>query len=71
MMANYFHCKKSDLIEITPMISSSTLTVQEQELLSHFRKLNETGKDKACEAIRDLTDIARYTEQVAEEKTGT
>lgn len=40
----------------------------EINLISDFRKLNSIGKEKACDAVRDLTEIARYTEPEEEEK---
>ena len=47
------------------------ISVIEAGLLADFRKLNSVGKERACDTVRDLTEIARYTEQPAEEKTGT
>lgn len=51
--------------------SPQNLSVLEIGILSDFRKLNSIGKEKACEAVRDLTEIARYTEPDEKEKTGT
>lgn len=47
------------------------LSVLEIGILSDFRKLNSAGKEKACDAVHDLTEIARYTEPDEKEKTGT
>ena len=47
------------------------LSVLEIGILSDFRKLNSAGKEKDCDAVRDLTEIARYTEPDEKEKTGT
>ncbi len=68
MMANYFSCKKSDLIERPSFVSEINLTNQEYELLNDFRVLNAIGKEKACTLIHDFTDIARYVEPIHEEK---
>ena len=51
--------------------SPQNLSVLEIGILSDFRKLNSIGKEKACDAVRDLTEISRYTEPEEKEKTGT
>lgn len=60
MMANYFGCKKSDLIESATLLLSSDLTKMEQELLFDFRQLNLEGQEKGCGYIHDLTEIPKY-----------
>lgn len=37
------------------------LLKDEEELLSTYRKLNKTGKEKALEYISDMTDLEKYT----------
>ena len=51
--------------------NKTVLSDQERKLITFFRKLNSVGKEKACDAVRDLTEIARYTEPDEKEKTGT
>ena len=43
--------------------SSRTLLPDESELLEDYQKLNVTGKNKARDAVKDLTKIADYTEK--------
>lgn len=40
-----------------------TLSTDEASLLDDYQKLNATGKKKAREDVRDLTEIPRYTEE--------
>lgn len=66
----------SDIFHISPCTlmgwaSGPLLDNTEADLISDFRKLNSAGKEKARETIRDLTEIARYTEPDEKEKTGT
>ena len=51
-----------------PIVQTSTLTPDEQELLSDYRNLNNIGKDKAKEYISDLNENIRYTNSGAEAK---
>lgn len=44
-------------------ILSRTLSPDEASLLDDYQKLNATGKKKAREDVRDLTEIPRYTEE--------
>lgn len=43
------------------------ITREEQTLLDDFRKLNAAGKERACAAVSDLTEIPKY--RVKEEST--
>ena len=66
----------SDIFHISPCAlmgwaSGPLLDNAEADLISDFRKLNSAGKEKARETVRDLTEIARYTEPDEKEKTGT
>jgi len=61
MMANYFGCKKSNLIERLSDQSDGRLTIQEQMLLSDFRLLNPVGQNRGSGYIHDLTKITEYT----------
>lgn len=38
-----------------------SLLKDEEELLSSYRKLNKSGKEKALEYISDMTDLEKYT----------
>ena len=38
-----------------------SLLKDEEELLSSYRKLNTSGKEKALEYISDMTDLEKYT----------
>lgn len=38
-----------------------SLLKDEKELLSSYRKLNKSGKEKALEYISDMTDLEKYT----------
>lgn len=38
-----------------------SLLKDEEELLSSYRKLNKSGKEKALEFISDMTDLEKYT----------
>ena len=46
------------------------LTEQEEDLVTSFRSLNENGREKAIERVKELLDVPRYreiTEKVKEE----
>ncbi len=58
MMANYFGCKKSDLIEKKNV--SNVLTPQERELLADFRSLNPQGKDAVSGLVKAYTLMEQY-----------
>lgn len=52
------------LPEDEPMISTDnteTYTAAENQLISNFRKLNSSGKEKASDYVEDLTTIDKYT----------
>jgi transcriptional regulator with XRE-family HTH domain len=44
------------------------ITDTEQALLNDFRKLNAAGKERACAAVSDLTEISKYTKTEENEK---
>ena len=44
-----------------PPKNQLTLTDQEQEFLTDFRKLNPVGKEKATDYVHDLTENSKYT----------
>ena len=60
MMANFFGCKKSELIESHFCRHSNNLSVVELALLSDFRSLNAGGQGKAAEYVNDLTGNPKY-----------
>lgn len=68
MMANYFGCKKSDLIERYPALHNGSLTIQEQELLDDFRRLNAEGKTAAATAVNNCTYNPNYRLEADKEK---
>ena len=47
-----------------PTTSKMALQCDEQKLLTHYRKLNDTGKAKAQEDVEDLTQIPKYTANI-------
>ena len=44
-----------------PSAASVSIEPDEEKLLSSYRKLNKTGKEKALEYISDMTDLEKYT----------
>ena len=44
-------------------LDQRALSPDEASLLDDYQKLNATGKKKAMEDVRDLTEIPRYTEE--------
>lgn len=42
------------------------ITNEEQMLLDDFRKLNAAGKERACTAVADLTEIPKYRTEKGE-----
>lgn len=46
-----------------PASSTVFLAPDEQALLSDYQRLNDTGKEKARDAVADLTEIPKYTEK--------
>ncbi|MBR2189287.1 MAG: helix-turn-helix transcriptional regulator [Eubacterium sp.] len=67
LLANYFHVSKADLVEEhhTPAASSHrTLSPDESSLLDDYQKLNDLGKRKACDAVKDLTKIDDYRKDI-------
>ena len=74
MMANFFNCKKSDLIESRFCCQSNRLSEVELGLIEDFRLLNPIGQEKAAGTVHDLTEIPRYradskTEEAPAEET--
>lgn len=82
LLANYFEIQKSDLVERKDM-NNSTISnekyleetvkkygISSIELLDNFSKLNELGKQKANDNLKDLTKINEYTEKKTELKDG-
>lgn len=65
LLANYFKIKKSDLIEDkkhnSNNIKTDELTTDENILIANYRKLNNSGKEKAMEYITDLSEQEKYT----------
>lgn len=41
--------------------TTETYTAAENQLISNFRKLNSSGKEKASDYVEDLTTIDKYT----------
>lgn len=68
MMANFFNCRKSDLIERYPELGDNKLTIPEQELLDWFRRLNEEGKEAAAIAVKNCTFNPEYRIDAEKEK---
>ena len=69
MMANYFHISKSDLVEDhsdsnifldNHSKSQRSLTPDESDLLGHYQKLNDYGKEEARKQVRNLTRLDEY-----------
>lgn len=56
MMANYFNCKKSNLIERLSDQLGDSLTIQEQQLLSDFRAIEESERVQALDFVRYLAE---------------
>jgi len=72
LLANYFGVQKADLVEdkeknINNQDISFDSTLKSKyglhsiELLTNFNKLNNLGKAKALENIKDLTEIQKYS----------
>ena len=70
MMANFFGCKKSDLIESETVSLSSVFTATEKELINNFRRLNTEGKKDAAKSVRNCTFNPDYRLDADKEKTG-
>lgn len=51
--------------------SDSLLSFDEMDLISDYRKLNSTGKEKAAEYVRDLSEQPKYTTPPAAKKVST
>lgn len=81
-LADYFNLSISSLIEdnieyeIYNKDSSFNNSIKEKygnlsiELLNNFNKLNELGKQKANDNVKDLTKINEYTEKKTELQNG-
>lgn len=72
LLANYFGIQKSDLVEDNSKRNSTNDFIQLKygssvlELLSYYDKLNDLGKSKALENMKDLSEITKYTEKKTE-----
>ncbi len=84
LLANYFCIQKSDLVEQRTNNASKISDDEYQKettlrygkdtlfLLENYNQLNEYGKQKANENVKDLTKILEYTEKkekLSEQKT--
>ena len=59
-----------DAPDLAPDFSSYTLTSVEESLVCSFRKLNDTGRQKALEYVSDLMENEKYTEDAAIQDAG-
>lgn len=61
-LARYFRINRSDLIEdhTGDPVPAPVPSPMEEELLEHFRLLNDAGKEKAVSYVSDLADIDKY-----------
>ena len=57
-MANYFQIRKSDLVEDRDIIGE--LTSAEQDMITDYRTLNDTGQQEASKRVHELTLIPSY-----------
>lgn len=64
-MASILECSPSYLMgwNDAPVDAVHVLAPDEQALLSDYQRLNDTGKEKARDAVADLTEIPKYTEK--------
>ncbi|MEG0798738.1 MAG: helix-turn-helix transcriptional regulator [Acidaminococcaceae bacterium] len=61
-ICTFFNINRSDLLEdAQDPTPAPTLPQAEENLLTDYRKLNNTGKRKAAEYVSDLTDTEKYT----------
>lgn len=60
----FFNIGRSDLMrdqdEKNPTSSDNRLTPEEEALVSNFRKLNKTGREKALDYASDLAEQEKY-----------
>lgn len=63
-VADYFNVSPEEMATINLNVYES-FTPAEIQMIKMFRALNIDGKKKALEALQDLTDIARYTEDTS------
>ncbi len=62
-LADYFHVLKSALLdEQSESADSNLLSSEEEVLLSDYRKLNKTGREKALDYVSDLAEQEKYTQ---------
>ena len=61
VIADYLNVSPSFIL--TGKEKTDDLSVEDEQLLSFFNTLNAVGRKTAIERVRELTEIARYTEQ--------
>lgn len=57
---NDFSSHPENWVQENPLTGEQT-PVKQTELLKHYNVLNELGKNKAIERIKELTEVPRYT----------
>ena len=64
LLQNMDSKEKVILSSSTPPLSAPTLPADEENLLTGYRQLNQTGKDKVMDYVSDLLDSERYSKTI-------